>query len=524
MKKFKKVFAVLLTLAMVMGLGMTAFAEETGNKPATPVGTAADKGTLTVKGIESDNATVTAYPIVMAEYNNNGSFSGYSNPYKIADILAPTKDELDSIDVSNMTGVELTDGTDGTYTAENQAVGMYLIVVTKFDGATTYARAVASICYKNENGANVIDSKELTMATKVDAPATWVKKTTEVIVDKTAKVGNKDATSAKIGDVIDFAVEINPIPQYSGQYPVLNVVDTLSDGLTYQEKEGIVVTVDSNTLVEDEHYTVDYANGVLNVNFVVNGKYTLNDYAGKTAIISYKAELNENAVLNQGDGNTNDVTLNYTKDSTVDGDDDSDDDKTRTYTFEIDGFATGTTGILNKTGEKTEDKAGLDGAVFTIYKEDPTNNEKAEIYTNSSGTITEQGTVTTKTVDNKKGQLHISGLAEGTYYIRETSAPEGYSVNTHVFVVKIEAIWSEKDPTLCTGAKITVDGKAVATISTNSEGETVVDGTGTEILNTALQALPSTGGIGTTIFTIGGCAIMIIAAGLFFASRRKSAK
>ena len=93
-----------------------------------------------------------------------------------------------------------------------------------------------------------------------------------------------------------------------------------------------------------------------------------------------------------------------------------------------------------------------------------------------------------------------------------------------MFVVKIEAIWDKTDTTLCTGAKITVDDKAVATISTNSEGETVVDGTGAEILNTALQALPSTGGIGTTIFTIGGCAIMIIAAGLFFASRRKSAK
>lgn len=46
----------------------------------------------------------------------------------------------------------------------------------------------------------------------------------------------------------------------------------------------------------------------------------------------------------------------------------------------------------------------------------------------------------------------------------------------------------------------------------------------TPILNTKLSSLPSTGGIGTTIFTIGGCLIMIIAAGLFFASRRKSAK
>ena len=520
MKKLKKVFAVLLTLAMVMGLSVTAFA-------APAVGTAEDTGTLTVKGIESNNATVTAYPIAMAEYNNGGSFSGYSNPYKIKDILAPTEAELNAIDISGLEAekVSLTVGADGTtYTATGQKVGMYLIVVSPFDGATTYARAVASICYQNENGANVIESGELTMATTVQSPTTWIKKATEVKVDKTAKVGGKDATSAKIGDVIDFAVEIKPIPQYSGSHPKLNVVDTLSAGLTYQEADGVVVKVGEATLTKDTDYTVNYERGVLTVNFVVGGKYTLNSYAGKTAVISYKAKLNNQAVLNQGDGNTNEVVLNYTKDSTVDGDDDTDDDKTRTYTFEIDGAATGTTGILNKTGEKTEDTAGLNGAVFTIYREDPTDNEKVAIYTNESGTISNKGTVTTATVDGKKGQLHISGLAEGTYYIRETSAPEGYSVNTHVFVVKIEAIWDEQDNTLCTGVKITVDDSLVATIRTNNEGGTVVEGDGATILNTELQALPSTGGIGTTIFTIGGCAIMVIAAALFFASRRKSAK
>jgi LPXTG-motif cell wall-anchored protein len=45
-----------------------------------------------------------------------------------------------------------------------------------------------------------------------------------------------------------------------------------------------------------------------------------------------------------------------------------------------------------------------------------------------------------------------------------------------------------------------------------------------DVLDTQLSALPSTGGIGTTIFTIAGCLIMVAAAGLFFVSRRKSAK
>lgn len=77
---------------------------------------------------------------------------------------------------------------------------------------------------------------------------------------------------------------------------------------------------------------------------------------------------------------------------------------------------------------------------------------------------------------------------------------------------------------------ITIDNKATSTYTAKYEGGktevsniTVVDKT-TDINNTKLSELPSTGGIGTTIFTIGGCIIMIVAAGLFFASRRKSAK
>ena len=66
-----------------------------------------------------------------------------------------------------------------------------------------------------------------------------------------------------------------------------------------------------------------------------------------------------------------------------------------------------------------------------------------------------------------------------------------------------------------------VDG--VMTITTTYKyNDFTVDGTGNKIPNTKLASLPSTGGIGTTIFTIGGCAIMIAAAALYFVNRRKS--
>lgn len=86
-------------------------------------------------------------------------------------------------------------------------------------------------------------------------------------------------------------------------------------------------------------------------------------------------------------------------------------------------------------------------------------------------------------------------LDVGSYHFEETKAPEGYSINT-----------DGKTLTL------TVNGD-VATAKLYNEGQ---------LNDTKLSALPSTGGIGTTIFTIAGCVIMIAAAGLFFASRKKS--
>ncbi len=79
-----------------------------------------------------------------------------------------------------------------------------------------------------------------------------------------------------------------------------------------------------------------------------------------------------------------------------------------------------------------------------------------------------------------------------------------------------------------TKLEITIDGeaKSVYEVSYETTGEVTVTTnttTVTEIANTSISSLPSTGGIGTTIFTIAGCVIMIVAAGLFFASRKKRA-
>lgn len=516
MKKMKKLFAILMTMAMVMGLSITGFAAD------NIVGNNDDVGTITVKGIEKTNLTdVMAYPIAMAEYDETtGVFTGYSNPYHIVDITKPTLAELqqiyDKIKGTSVVGsfsLEYDSGSN-TYKATEKPVGMYLIVVPSTE-ATTYNLAVASIKYTSNGTSNAINPADLTMTTKTEGSVTWVKKDTEVNVDKT--VENKEGTTADIGDTLNYSVSIDPIPHYSGDYPKLEVKDVLSAGLTYNED--LKVTIDGTELNENEDYTTSYDSSkrTITVNFVVNDDYTLNSYAGKEVIISYTAELNNQALLNGGE-NSNEVTLDYTRDSTVAGDDTFDEDTTYTYTFDIDGQTLGslTKGILNKYGEEidqeTQENLPLKDAEFTLY----TNIACTDEYKYANDVFS--GTTTTDT----SGQMKITGLADGIYYLKETKAPDDYTLNTHVYKIVIQ---STIDPTTGELASwtITIDDTAITSFVMD-QGTARVDGAKGEvdIQNTKLAELPSTGGMGTTLFTIAGCVIMISAAGLFFATRKKA--
>jgi LPXTG-motif cell wall-anchored protein len=101
--------------------------------------------------------------------------------------------------------------------------------------------------------------------------------------------------------------------------------------------------------------------------------------------------------------------------------------------------------------------------------------------------------------------------------LQETKAPKGYSLNNTVYTVVI-------DPQYESGIGSVIKSLSIKISYTDANGNEFTDQQSVEITDTSLASLPSTGGIGTTIFTIAGCLIMIAAAGMYFASRRKSAK
>ena len=252
----------------------------------------------------------------------------------------------------------------------------------------------------------------------------------------------------------------------------------------------------------------------MTINFVVDKAYKLNEYAGNTLTITYSAKVNSDAVLWK-DVNTNTAKLNYTNDSKVEGNNNSAQKTTYTYTFDIGGTATGTDGIITKTGKNKNSETPLDGAIFGLYK------AGEGVTVDTVATAADADAYKTATSD-VNGQINFRQLKKGTYYLKELSAPNGYSVNTHVYTVVIDTT-HKTDGTLASWS-VTIDNNKTSTFTLNNEGTWESQKNQTYIVNTTLSSLPSTGGIGTTIFTIAGCVIMIAAAGLFFASRKKTNK
>ncbi|MDD3278189.1 MAG: isopeptide-forming domain-containing fimbrial protein [Lachnospiraceae bacterium] len=524
MKKLKRILAIVMSMAMVMGMSLSTFAA-TGQTPKESDATAA-----TVSNVEV-TATVTAYQVVKATYSTEGfGFTGYKtvDGLTIANELAPTSDEITAIangDKSGLKAVSMSAGTAdekglATFTA-NLNPGYWMVLVSG-NIKEVYNPMLVGVAY------SVSGSDSEMVADPLDANSNWTlvtqgayAKSTVPTITKTIVGGDNGdkGDDAAIGDTVDFQIS-TAIPSYSKEYTaaVVKISDTLSTGLTL-DQDHIVIN-----LPEESYDITKLESGFV---ITIYSDYVL-AHGTENVTVTYSATLNENAGINFNP-NTNTATLEYSNNPKDSSDTKKTDDKTYHYTFGIDSKLFGESGEdwnkitkeLLKTGEEREitneqgqtvTTTALSGATFTL-----TNNTSKKVYT---------------AVSNELGALAFTGLDAGNYTLVETVAPEGYSVNTTKIPVVITADYNA-DGTL-NWYKITVDGSATSTYTATYQGPktektitTIVpseDNKETEIKNTKLSDLPSTGGIGTTIFTIGGCLIMIVAAGLFFTSRKKSSK
>ena len=479
MKKMKKILAVILSLAMVLGMSMTAFAAKAG-------------ATLEVKGLATyAKQKVDIYEIYRLDDNDNA--------WVAADWTKDTGVTPDNLADSNVISALRTAAlkTKATATEESKELstgkfasnvnftglqaGAYLVIVTDSANKTEYSTMVAKT-YKYDEGNNLIAPLSASVVAKADKYHTGKE---------------ADKTNIEVGDLVTYKVkttvpyqEVKP----NGQKLVteFKVSDNLTGATFYLTGEAVKGTAAVNTI------TVNGATvpGFEKLSETLNGQSAFelnlmdlvkddNTYAGQEVVITYTALVNKANLVENNATSTQDPNGTTTK----------------TYS----GNATITKYEVNTTNV-------LKGAEFVVYRINKETNKKEYAVIDNEGWITGEWTAeTTKDVvpaglgstltTADDGTVTVKGLKAGDYYFKEVVAPDGYSIsNTDIAFTMAET--TDKTTGVVTGVAPT-------------QPELI------KMYDSKLSALPSTGGMGTTLFTIAGCAIMVAAAGFFFASRKR---
>ena len=334
------------------------------------------------------------------------------------------------------------------------------VILASDDKETVYTTMVAET-YKDN--AEYIEAEDKTIFAKAD----------KVKLDKKAKEGDNFIGR---GEEVEFTITTT--------FPNYETPDSKDNTFTIVDvPTGLDITKVTELTIGGapfEDYTVaEVDNGVFTID-LTNAIGTENANAGKTVVVKYKA------IVTSDEGYSN--TANAFKNDETYGEDTEE------------GFTGDITLVkyaLDKDNDDLTNNAKLAGAKFKVHK----GNKDGEVLffvkvgdgVYKHALADEEGAIDELEV-SAEGELKVTGLGDGTYFFEETKAPDGYSINED-------------------GATVTIEGSATENVSMD-----------TYVIDTKLSSLPSTGGIGTTIFTIGGCVIMIAAAGLFFASRRKESK
>ena len=528
---FKKIGALLMAAVMVLSMCTAVFAAQ---EP-----TAADTATITVNNVEA-GLTVTAYQITKAKYQAGKGFLGYEkvdSSYDIGDVLAPTADEvaaLAKVVAGNGGGVTLT-GNGTTYTAD-VAAGYWIVLVTagadNTKPAKVYNPMLAGVYYSVSGTDNTMTSNPIDASQKWSLNGTeGYAKSNEVTVDKTlvnSGSGNNKGDDVAIDDEVNYKIT-STIPEYSAEYnndssDVTYTINDTLNGLAVKKGSVVVKVGDDVIQAGDDTFALQAEGQTVKVAFAKT--FILNN-GGKNVEVTYTATLTDNTKVNF-DAHTNTVYVEYTNSPSSDTTARTDEKKTYHYTFAIDGNINGSSETANRTTTELV-KVDENEKVISTKSESQIDSSK-EIHVGAGATFTLTSTtdpnkVYTATTD-ENGYMTFKGLDAGTYKLVETVAPEGFTLDTQEHTVVITPKYNA-DGTLASYS-ITIDGKTTSTYEATYDNGVIEEIIGeshvTKIKNTKMGTLPSTGGMGTYLFTIIGVVVMAVAAGAFFISRRRGSE
>lgn len=505
MKRIKKFAAALLTAIMMMTMTVTAFAAES-------------TGTLTVNvkgGQTLANQTVNIYKLFDMTVSGSGENLNYG--YKVNETYKSILDKVlgaeitDKSDQGYYDAVQkaTNDGENGNntqkfannftkslleYNKENKSAQIQATETKKFDKistetSTTFNGLAYGYYLVCQTGTKAIQSSLVSLT---GSTATVNLKSEAPKIEKKA-----DKTTVFVGETVTYTVT-GQVPDTTGyDNYIYKIHDTLTSGLdfvtnTEGTKVKVTVKIGGTTVDVSEADFVNEAGKV-----VTNPTRTMvldlsekvrTATVGQSIEVTYQAKVNKDAIVET----KNSATLEYSNKPGTNETGTTKPSEVVTPTYPLD---------INKINAK--DKNMLAGAHFTLYGStkkgaiDKNNVIKVTKdgegkYTyasdqNATGNTTEMVTVVDD-IDGKGYNLHLNGLAAGTYYLEETEAPDGFNKLANPIKVTI-----------------TKTGDAEWTISKDdtNEDDKIID-----IKNSTGSLLPSTGGTGVIVFA--GVAILLV--------------
>lgn len=474
MKNLKKMLASLIGLLMALTMGaMPAIAEgETGSITINDAVVGQTYTIYQVLDLESYNASANAYSYkattAWRTFINSDQIKGtyvevdaqgYVTWKSGADVAAFAKAAQKYAKDNSITNQGSVTATTTTVSFTGLDLGYYLVDTT-----------LGTLCSLDTTNPNVVMEEKNEVPTNV--------KTVEE--DSTGNYGEKN--DADIGQTVNFKSTITA--QAGAENYIFH--DTMSAGLTYTGVTGVTL---NGTSVDASNYTVVSTGLTDGCTFEVRFTQAFCDTlkANDQIVISYMATLNEKAVV-AGEGNPNTSKVSYGDSSNTKYTPDS---QTKTYTWDVDVF---------KYTMKGETETALAGATFTLSKNADGSNPIALVSEGNNvyrvAKTGETETITEITTD-ATGKFTIEGLDADTYYLTETKAPDGYNK--------------------LAGPVIIVIGEN-GVVNATTEAPQGVDEV--KVLNQTGTELPSTGGIGTTVFYVAGGALVLIAAVLLITRKR----
>ena len=440
-----------------------------------------------------------------------------SDQKKVASAFATVVPDENKVDEKT---TEIVNGKDGVavFGKDNNEntldAGYYLVVET--DTPQGYVASTPFfVAIPQANNTSQFGTENNTAATGWDYDITATPKNQKVTIGKkitsiTGKdtIVNGQAATVKVGDEVGYTIT-SISPQYTDEYfnytnpdklPVYKITDTLSSGLQYVAGTLMVkIAGKEEALTEGTDYTLETDDNNITITF--KQEFLKNEnYKGKEVTVTYNAKVLPSAAVTNP--NTNEVELSYTNKPGSETKGVKSNDIPKLYTYGL------------KVYKKDSNGAKLTGAKFKLYKVENkgTDNAQKKQIKNLAGMDT-NGVMTAKKAEvngemKDTNEFIFSGLDVGDYELEEVESPKGYTLLTDTIKFSIGDTQPDGKLDSATGAEIETNTGYAKINVTNKKGFN----------------LPSTGGMGTYIFTIGGLVVMAGAVLLLVSSKKKRAQ